>query len=178
MMEAARDGLKAGDVFYYPDEFNLSRLPTSPTRWSPRGQQVMIPTPAPPTNSSGIGAVNYHTRETLVRFRQHKRRPEIAQGLQALLDKHLTPTISVAWEDKANPQEDDPVEALVRPPAARLVLLYLPTYSPWWNPFEMLWRQFRREVAHAEVLETIKTLLAAAQHCFQPYKQCPPPFSQ
>ena len=31
---------------------------------------------------------------------------------------------------------------------AQMVLLYLPTYSPWLNPIEMLWRHFRREVTH------------------------------
>jgi transposase len=36
------------------------------------------------------------------------------------------------------------VDAVVRGTAGRLVLLYLPTYSPWLNPIEMLWRHFRR----------------------------------
>lgn len=57
-IEAARDELKAGDVFYYADEFNLSWLPTLRAMWSPVGQQVMIPTPGQPTKYYGIGAVN------------------------------------------------------------------------------------------------------------------------
>ena len=40
----------------------------------------------------------------------------------------------------------------VRAAAGRLVLLYLPTYSPWLNPIEMLWRHFRREVTIAKSL--------------------------
>ncbi len=140
--------------------------------WSPKGQQVMIPTPAQPTKYYGIGAVNYHTGETVVLFRQRKRRREIAQLLQALLDKHPTGTIYVAW-DNANTHEDDEVEAVVRGAAGRLVLLYLPTYSPWLNPIEMLWRHFRREVTHCELFETMKALLGAAQDFFARYNQCP-----
>ena len=140
--------------------------------WSPKGQQVMIPTPAQPTRHYGIGAVNYHTGETVVLFRQHKRRREIAQLLQALLDKHPTGTIYVAWEN-ANTHEDDEVEAVVRAAAGRLVLLYLPTYSPWLNPIEMLWRHFRREVTHCELFVTVKALLTAAQAFFDRYNQCP-----
>jgi putative transposase len=159
-------------VFYYADEFHLSWLPTLRAMWSPKGQQVMIPTPAQPTKHYGIGAVNYHTGETVVLFRPRKRRREIAELLQALVDKHPTGTIYVAW-DNATTHEDDEVEAVVRAAAGRLVLLYLPTYSPWLNPIEMLWRHFRREVTHCELFVTVKALLTAAQEFFDWYNWCP-----
>jgi transposase len=133
--------------------------------WSPKGQQVKIPTPAQPTRHYGIGVVNYHTGETVVLVKRHKRRQEIAELLQALVDKHPTGTIYVAW-DNATTHEDDEVEAVVRGAAGRLVLLYLPTYSPWLNPIEMLWRHFRREVTHNELFPTVKALLAAAREFF------------
>ena len=101
--------------------------------WSPKGQQVMIPTPGQPTKHYGIGAVNHHTGETLVLFRRRKRRQEIAELLQALVDKHPTETVYVAW-DNADTHQDGEVDAVVRAAAGRLVLLYLPTYSPWLNP--------------------------------------------
>jgi putative transposase len=140
--------------------------------WSPQGQQVMIPTPAQPDKYYGIGAVNYHTGETVVQFQLHKCRKEIAQLLEALLEKHPTGTIYVAW-DNANTHEDNEVEAVVRAAAGRLVLLYLPTYSPWLNPIEMLWRHFRREVTHCELFETKQALLAAARDFFDRYNQHP-----
>ena len=61
-------------------------LPTLRALWSPVGQQIMIPTPGSPKRCYGIGAVNYWTGETVVLFRPHKRRIEIAQLLQALLE--------------------------------------------------------------------------------------------
>ena len=125
----------------------------------------MIPTPGQPTKHYGIGAVDYHTGETVVLFRRRKRRREIAELLQALLDKHPIETIYVAW-DNAITHEDDEVEAVVRAAAGRLVLLYLPTYSPWLNPIEMLWRHFRREVTHCELFESVKALVSAAQDFF------------
>jgi transposase len=140
--------------------------------WSPVGQQVMIPTPAQPTKHYGIGAVNYHTGETVVLLKRHKRRREIAELLQALVDKHPTGTIYVAW-DNACTHEDDEVEMVVRAAAGRLVLLYLPTYSPWLNPIEMLWRHFRREVTHCELFQTVKALLVAAREFFDRYNQDP-----
>jgi putative transposase len=69
----------------------------------------------------------------------------VAELLEALLERHPHGTVYVAW-DNAKPHEDDDVEAVLRGAAGRLVLLYLPTDSPWLNPAEMLWRHYRREV--------------------------------
>lgn len=140
--------------------------------WSPRGQQVMIPTPGRPTKHDGLGAVNYHTGETVVIVRRRKRRREVAELLEALVAKYPTGTIYVAW-DNADTHEDDEVEAVVRGAAGRLVLLYLPTYSPWLNPIEMLWRQFRREVTHCELFESVQALLTAAKVFFERYNLTP-----
>ena len=161
-----------GDVFYYADEFNISWLPTLQAIWSPKGQQVMIPTPGRLKKHYGLGAVNYHTGETVVIIRRRKRRKEVAELLQLLVDKHPTGTIYVAW-DNANTHEDDEVEAVVRAAAGRLVLLYLPTYSPWLNPIEMLWRHFRREVTHCELFATVKELLNASRDFFDRHNQIP-----
>jgi transposase len=140
--------------------------------WSPKGQQVMIPTPRQPKVHYGLGAVNYHTGETVVIIRKRKRRLEVAELLQTLVEKHPTGTIYVAW-DNASSHQDDEVEAVVRAAAGRLVLLYLPTYCPWLNPIEMLWRHFRREVTHCELFETVKVLIEASYDFFRRYNQTP-----
>lgn len=159
-------------MFYYADEFNVSWLPTLRAMWSPVGQQVMIPTPRQPYKRYGLGAVNSHTGETVVLFRRRKRRREVAELLQAIMDQHPTERVYVAW-DNSSTHEDDEVEAVVRAAAGRLVLLYLPTYSPWLNPIEMLWRQFRREVTHCELFESVKALLTAAQAFVDRCNACP-----
>jgi putative transposase len=82
-----------------------------------------------PTRRYGLGAVNWHSGETVVLTRPHKRRREVAELLEAILVKHPTETVYVAW-DNASTHEDDEVEAVLRGAAGRLVLLYLPTYSP------------------------------------------------
>jgi putative transposase len=164
--------LKPGEVFYYADEFNVSWLPTLKALWSPQGQQVMIATPGAPHTHYGLGAVNYHSGETVVLVRKRKRRREIAELLQALVNQHPHDIVYVAW-DNASSHQDDEIEAVVRGAAGRLVLLYLPTYSPWLNPVEMLWRHFRREVTHCELFETLAALLAATLDFFERYNAQP-----
>lgn len=150
----------------------MSWLPTLRKMWSPKGQQVMIPTPGQPKTQYGLGAINYQTGETVVIIRKRKRRKEVAELLQALLDKHPKETIYVAW-DNAITHQDDEVEAVVRGAAGRLILLYLPTYSPWLNPIEMLWRHFRREVTHCELFTTVKELIDAAYNFFKRFNKTP-----
>ena len=140
--------------------------------WSPIGQQVMIPTPKQPYKRYGLGAVNFHTGETVVIFRRRKRRKEVAELLEAVLAKHPDETVYIAW-DNSNTHQDDEVEAVVRAACGRLVLLYLPTYAPWLNPIEMLWRHFRREVTHCELYVSVKALIQAAQAFFDRYNTIP-----
>jgi transposase len=140
--------------------------------WSPQGQQVMIPTPHQPERHYGIGGVNYQTGECVVLLRRRKRRQEIAEFLQHLLDHHPHETIYVAW-DNVSTHQDQQVDAVVRAAAGRLILFYLPTYSPWLNPIEMLWRHFRREVTHGELFASITALLDAALDFFDRYNLMP-----
>jgi len=53
------------------------------------------------------------------------------------------------------------------------VLLCWLIYIPWLNPIEMLWRQFRREVTHCELFETVQALLDATRDFFARYNLRP-----
>ena len=86
--------------------------------------------------------------------------------------KHPRETVYVAW-DNADTHSGGRVDEVVRAAAGRLVLLYLPTDSPWLNPIEMLWRHFRREVTHCELFTSVKELLKATADFFERYNQKP-----
>ena len=96
----------------------------------------------------------------------------MAELLEALLARHRSETVYVAW-DNASTHEDEEVEAVLRGATGRLVLLYLPTYSPWLNPIEMLWRQFRREVTHCELFESVDALIQATRDFFDRHNRKP-----
>lgn len=55
--------------------------------------------------------VAYHGGETAVLLRRD-RRPEVAESLEALLQKHLTGTVYVAWSNHAH--EGEEVQAILR----------------------------------------------------------------
>jgi hypothetical protein len=41
-------------------------MPTLKAMWGPKGRQVMIQTPAQPKKRYGIGALDYHSGQTVV----------------------------------------------------------------------------------------------------------------
>jgi len=172
-IEAERDQVEPeARVFYYADEFSLCWLTTLTAMWSPQGQQVMIRTPAQPRKHYSFGAVDYHTGQTAVVSHWHKRRRDIAELLDTILVVLSTGTIDLAW-DNVTTHEDKEVEAEVRGTAGRLVLLDLPTYTPWLHPIEMLWRHFRREVTRCEQFSSVAALIAAAHDFFDRYHRVP-----
>ena len=61
----------------------------------------------------------------------------------------------------------------MRAAAGRLVLLYPPTYGPWLNPIEMLWRHFGREVTHCELFPSVEAVIAAAYAFFERHNRWP-----
>jgi transposase len=62
---------------------------------------------------------------------------------------------------------------ITRAAAGRLVVLYLPTYSPWLNPIEMLLPPVSPRGDAQRALHTVKSLLAAARDFFDRYNREP-----
>ena len=128
--------------------------------WTNRGQQVQIPTHGQDERAYGIGAVNYYTGKTMMITRDHKCKVDIGIFLRALLAHHTTGIIYLTWDNSYTHFGGD-IDIILKEAKGRLVLLYLPTYSPWLNPIEMLWRSMRYGVTHCELFITIADLEAA-----------------
>ncbi|MEZ4967733.1 MAG: transposase [Saprospiraceae bacterium] len=75
--------------------------------------------------------------------------------------------------DNVYTHKDGEIEKVEQEYANRLKLLYLPTYSPWLNPIEMLWRHYRREVTHCELFGSPEKLIEASKNFFTKYNQSP-----
>ena len=116
--------------------------------------------------------MDWRTGEAVVVARRRKRRREVAELLGALLVRRPRGTAYVAWDD-ASAHQDEEVEAVLRGAAGRLVPLYPPTYSPWLNPIEMLWRRYRREVTRCGLSGSADALLGATRDFFDRMNQSP-----
>jgi putative transposase len=159
-IDTLRATLRPQDHLYYGDEVNLSLFPTLRKMWAQRGQQVMIPTPGQEQRAYGIGAVNYYTGQTVMTTRLQKRRADVANMLRQLMTRHPTGTIYLVLDNSRTHFGAD-IDAVLNESHGRLVLVYLPTYSPWLNPIEMLWRSMRYAVTHCELFTSLAELEAA-----------------
>ncbi|MEO0683678.1 MAG: transposase [Cyanobacteria bacterium J06649_11] len=97
----------------------------------------MIPTPGRLAKHYAIGAVNYHTGEMIVIFRKHKKRIQMAEFLRIVLAQFSDKQVILVW-DTVHTHKGGEVLRIEQEYPQRLKLMYLPTYSPWLNPIEML----------------------------------------
>jgi transposase len=128
--------------------------------WARIGQQIQIPTPGTEQRAYGIGAVNYHTGETIMITSKHKKKADIAGMIRCLVQQHSTGIIYLTLDNSPTHFDDD-IDVVLKEAQGRLVLLYLPTYSPWLNPIEMLWRSMRYAVTHCELFDSLDDLQSA-----------------
>lgn len=104
-------------------------LPTLRKMWGRIGQQVEIPTPGTEQRAYGLGAVNYHTGQTVMTTSRRKRKAEVAQMLRKLVASHPTGIIYLVL-DNSPTHFDDEIDYVLKEAKGRLIVLYLPTYSP------------------------------------------------
>jgi hypothetical protein len=150
-------------VLLYSDEVSLYRQPTLAQCWAPRGSE---PTAAMTSGynrrwrvSGGLNAV---TGQVVWLGAERCGTRQLGQWLAQVRQTYPTQAITIVWDNWKPHQHED-----VQAEAARLgiAVLYLPTYAPWLNPIEKLWRWLKQEILHhhglAEEWELLKERMTA-----------------
>jgi hypothetical protein len=126
---------------YYLDEFSFYRQPTVAQAWHPvgHGQPLACRSHRSNVYHRILGALNAVTGQVVFRMAKKTDVPFICRFLRQL--RRLHPDVEVLnvildnWyrvHDHPDVQETACQEGLT--------LVYLPTYAPWLNPIEKLWR--------------------------------------
>jgi transposase len=158
---------KNGEVLlYFEDEIDLNLLPGILRCWTLRGSQRKVMTPGVNVKRYGFGAVNYVSGKTLHRIEEHKN----SDGFCAFV-KQFMQTITQSPEYHGQPivlvvdnfiiHHSQKTLKFLEQYADQLALFALPTYSPWLNLIELLWKHLRRKVTHNHLFETIAQLVQA-----------------
>lgn len=157
-------------VTYYLDELSFYRQPTVADDWHPAGHEQPLARRAHRSNiyHRVLGALNAVTAQVVFRMGKTTDVAFICRFLRHLREQH--PDVEVLnvildnWyrvHDHADVRETAQQE--------RITLVYLPTYSPWLNPIEKLWRKAYQEVLHlhrhseawSELIERMDAFLSA-----------------
>jgi len=160
-------------VLLYLDEFGFERQPTLSWAYTKRGTALPLAERSYRTNTlcRGIGALNalsgqltyeQHSKITLPRLSnfyhhlvQDYNWAECIYVVQDNWPVHVHPDVMARLQEQTSPfwpsvpanWPDQPRPRAVHD-SLPIQLLFLPTYSPWLNPIEQLWRWARQEVIH------------------------------
>lgn len=158
---------KNGEILlYYQDEIDLNLLPGILRCWTLEGVQRKVPTPGVNQKQYGFGAVNYVSGQTLHRIEERKN----SVGFCAFIEQFMQ-TVTHAPEYRGQKivvvvdnfiiHRSHKTQAFLEQYKEQLVLFLLPTYSPWLNLIERLWKHLRRKVTHNHLFATITDLTKA-----------------
>ena len=152
---------------WYGDEASLHRQPTLAGRFAPVGEEPTAERSlhadtrhrlcAALDAGSGRVVVTTAARTTVAHLRRFLRTLRAADP-----DRYLV----LVWDNWPVHRHPDVLAEAAR---LRIGLLWLPTYAPWLNPIEKLWRQLRQlrqEVVHCHRLANDWTALKAAVTAF------------
>ena len=158
---------KNGEILlYYQDEIDLNLLPGILRCLTLTGAQRKVPTPGVNQKQYGFGAVNYVSGQTLHRMEEHKNSAGfcafIEQFMQTVTqapDYHGQIIVLVVDNFIIHPSRK--TQQFLEKYADQLLLFRLPTYSPWLNLIERLWKHLRRKVTHNHLFASIAELVKA-----------------
>ncbi len=163
-LERYKKAAKKGEILlYFQDEIDLNLLPGTL-----RCSQRKVMTPGVNQKRYGFGAVNYVSGHTLHRIEEHKNSAGfctfVKQFMQTVThspDYHGQKIVLVV--DNFIIHHSRKAKEFLKQYADRLVLFALPTYSPWLNMIELLWKHLRRKVTHNHLFQTISQLVEAVR---------------
>ena len=136
-IEEVKNNLKTGEHLIYSDEADFNLLSAIRSSWSPKGVQVVVPTPGRNQKIYAIGAYEAETRKLVYKVCYRKRAKEFVEFLYQVL---------MSWSGKIYMVVDNwcvhfskRVIDFCERYKDKIEFLPLPTYSPQHNKIERLW---------------------------------------
>lgn len=141
-------------VALFVDELSYTRWPEPSSNWC---AQAPAPRPLADRKQSRyqryrvVGALNATSGQVHVQQDSHIDREVFSRFVRRLDQAYpQAQTIYLIWDNWPVHHSDVVKETLAQ--LSRLHVITLPTYAPWLNPIEKLWRKFRQEVDYLHPL--------------------------
>jgi len=150
----------ANTVVLFGDQTEVNWVAPIGSQWTWVGQQPRVPTPGVNRKRYLFGAVDVHLGRLFWRLARRKRSREFCKFLRQLL-REMPDQRIVVIVDNYTIHKTAAVAKVVEEAEGRLVLIFLPTYSPWLNSIELLWRHAIRAVLNNHFYPSLKAALRA-----------------
>lgn len=150
--KAAIDRLKAqfdasehsGKKLLFLDECDLHLQPILGNNWQAGGTQNRVSAAGQNYKSYCFGAIDFSDAEVTYRIADRKRSAEFVDFLEVLRQKYMMKLHLVL--DNYSIHSSKQVNSYLELHPGAFEFHYLPTYSPWLNPVETVWRQMKAAV--------------------------------
>jgi len=156
----------AETVVAFEDKTEMHLNPTISACWTDAGRQRKIESAGNDERYQIFGSVDYRSGDLVYNQEDRKRAVEFISHLEAVLAKWQDRPI-VMITDNYSVHKTKAVRAFEREHVGRLLIVYLPTYSPGLNPIEMLWRNIRRLVTHNYKFDSLSAVKDAVKHTLE-----------
>jgi hypothetical protein len=175
---------------YAQDEADLALLPTLTRTWMPRGAQRRVPAPGTNAKRSVSAAADLAAGALLWRTDDTRCADQFcALGDACAARSAARGRLAALLVDNAQAHrvgKTGIVRRWLSAQAGRIVIVFLPPYSPDLQPAERLWRQWRPNVTHNHTRATLADLEADSDHWLRRHAAQPravlralgPPFTQ
>lgn len=135
-------------VLLYQDELTYYRCPTAAPDYAPSGSDAPRAEQGVGYNTSRriAGCLDAHSGRLVVWQRAAFDHGTFLRYLQAVEEAYpQAERIYLVLDNWPVHSQPDVLAALQH---SKLVLIFLPTYAPWLNPIEKVWRKLKQEVLH------------------------------
>jgi hypothetical protein len=161
--------LPARVTLIYGDEMSCYRQPSLAAQYAPIGEEPTVKLSQPPNTRFRVCAGLDSVTGRVVSVHGSKIGvTKLQEFLRALRAASPHRTLILVWDNwpvHAHPK------VLAEAARLRIRICWLPTYAPWLNPIEKLWRLVRQEVLHchrlADQWDALKAAIIAALRPFR-----------
>lgn len=132
--------------------------------WQPEGRQNRIPAAGKNQKCHCFGALDFTGTQFSFQLSHRKRSCEFVQFLEALRQRYQT-RLHLVLDNYVIHYSAEVKRYLDGHPGC-FQFYFLPTYSPWLNPVETVWRQMKRAVCYNHFYGCLANLKAAVCRYF------------
>lgn len=144
---------KAAVLIYY-DETQIHWCPDTGKDYQLIGHQNQILSPGTDGVEYLLGGIVYPSGEGLYQMFERKRTMEVESLLISLCEMFCDRFIFLVW-DNASTHTTQLLAPFFEAHSEMIYPVYLPTYSPWLNLIERLWRQMRADITKNNFFATL-----------------------
>lgn len=148
---------------FYQDEADLHLNPKLGATYMKPGQQLVVLTPGQNVKRYIFGALNVRTGSVVHGITAHKNAATFVQFLEYLSSRYRRASRLHLVLDNYIIHKAGCVQRYLTHPDCRIVLHFLPPYSPDDNPIERLWKQMHDHVTRNHRCPTIDALVDAVR---------------